>query len=39
VRLIPEAELADLRRQVDAGRVDLVADANGLIDALNRARW
>ena len=55
-----DAELADLRRQVDAGRADLVAqhnalagrrgalaeeynrliaDANGLIDALNWARW
>ena len=54
-----DAELADLRRQVDAGRADLVAqhnglagrrsalaeeynrlvaDANGLIDALNWAR-
>jgi predicted secreted Zn-dependent protease len=55
-----DTELADLRRQVDAGRADfaaqlnalagrrgtlaeeyhrLVADANGLIDALNWARW
>src|SRR5262249_61817434 len=55
-----DAELADLRRQVDSGRADfvaqhnaltgrrgtlaeehnrLVADANGLIDALNWARW
>jgi predicted nucleic acid-binding Zn-ribbon protein len=55
-----DTELADLRRQVDAGRSDLVAqhntlagrrralaeehnrlvaDANGLIDALNWARW
>jgi hypothetical protein len=55
-----DTELANLRRQVDAGRADLVAqhnalagrrgalaeehhrlvaDANGLIDALNWARW
>ena len=55
-----DTELADLRRQVDAGRADLVtqynalagrrraleeeytrlaADANGLIDSLNWARW
>jgi predicted secreted Zn-dependent protease len=55
-----DTELADLRRQVDAGRTDLVAqhnalagrrralgeeynrlaaDVNGLIDALNWARW
>jgi flagellin-like hook-associated protein FlgL len=55
-----DTELADLRRQVDAGRADLgaqhnalagrrralgeeysrlAADANGLIDALNWARW
>ncbi len=55
-----DTELADLWRQVDAGRADLVAqhnalngqrralaedynrlvaDANGLIDALNWARW
>jgi chromosome segregation ATPase len=55
-----DTELADLRRQVDGGRTDLVAqhnafagrrralgeeynrlaaDANGLIDALNWARW
>jgi hypothetical protein len=55
-----DTELADFRRQVDAGRADLVAqhnalngqrralaedynrlvaDANGLIDALNWARW
>jgi predicted secreted Zn-dependent protease len=55
-----DTELADRRRQVDAGRADLVAqhnalagrrralgeeynrlaaDANGLIDALNWARW
>jgi predicted secreted Zn-dependent protease len=55
-----DTELADLRRQVDGGRADLVAqhnalagrrsalgeeynrlaaDANGLIDALNWARW
>ena len=55
-----DTELADLRRQVDGGRADLVAqhnalagrrralgeehnrlvaDANGVIDALNWARW